>query len=302
MTRIFFILNIFDDKFINRMSQLLLVLILNLFSITNPKDSLTTVSDKSIVYESYYTPNEQLLLENKIADRLLDPIWMQHRLKRKNPLFFEYYRYFDIIRRDEFDNINYLDLDKNKHSLATKFIFEYRIKAEIKIPFVSFYDDNYIYHDRTTCLKRHCFSSRINNYTITPIVNYDYKGKLKKKDFLNKSFLNKLKYPENKQAPWFSSYFILENKENKTIEITNLENLQSYTSSSFFYPYYKELLNIKDSLYINKLFHINSFISQILFGISENGEIYIFDYSSRKKKWSATKLEDYIRDTPQSLN
>lgn len=279
------------------MFQLILMLILNLFSITNPNDSLITVPDKRIVYQSYYTPDEQLLLENKIADRLLDPIWKQHRLERKNPLFIEYYCYFDSIRKDELDKINYFDLDKGKHSLATKFIFEYRIKAQIEIPFVSFYDDDYIYHDRTTCLERHCFSPKINNYTITPIVSYDHKGKLKKQDFLDRSFLNKLEYPKYKMDPWYT-FFILRDRKDNTIKTGSLDYI-SEVNNDIFYNYYQQLLNIKDSLHIVTLFTIDKLSSGTIFGLSNNGEIYVLKYSSKEKKHTVTRIEDYVNENPK---
>lgn len=148
------------------------------------------------------------------------------------------------------------------------------------------------------------YKSSADKMSIAYIFKYDYDGSLQKKDFLDGSFFGKLRRSEQKNLMndkgYIDANFLLEKKDGVIIGSGNA------------YAFYPEPSNHNKSLTINQfildkmkelrishLFMINKLANWPVFGVTDDNQVFVFDYSNGKPKVSS--LNEFIKNRSNSV-
>lgn len=156
----------------------------------------------------------------------------------------------------------------------------------------------------TSLLSKSACISSTDKMSIIYIFKYDYNDSLKKKDFLDNSFFRKLIPSEHKilinAQEYIDANFLLEKKDGSIIGNGNAYGFypersiqgKPRTMNQF-------ILEEMKKLRISHLFMINKLANWPVFGITDNKQVFVFDYSNKKFKTSS--LEEFINNRSNSI-
>lgn len=136
------------------------------------------------------------------------------------------------------------------------------------------------------------------------IFKYDYNGSLQKKDFLDNSFFRRLRPSKQKilinDKDYIDANFLLEKKDGTIIGSGNASDFfpecsnqnKPLTINQF-------ILNEMKKLRISHFFMINKLANWPVFGVTDNHQVFVFDYSNGKPKVSS--LDEFIKNRSNSV-
>ncbi|WP_139262013.1 hypothetical protein [Dysgonomonas macrotermitis] len=147
--------------------------------------------------------------------------------------------------------------------------------------------------------------SSADNMSIVYIFKYDYNDSLKKKDFLDNSFFRKLMPSKHKilvnDKEYIDANFLLEKKDGTIIGSGNAYNFYPERSSikGNRLTMNQFILNEMKKLKISHLFMINKLANWPVFGVTDDNQVFVFDYSNKKPK--AFPLDEFIKNRSNSV-
>lgn len=148
-----------------------------------------------------------------------------------------------------------------------------------------------------------CKCSR-DTISIVYIFQYGYNGSLKKKDFLDHSFFSKLIPLKQKKYMSGENYvdidFLLETKDGSIIGSGNAYEFYPECSNQRKQKSKRQfILDEMKKKRISYLFMINKLSNWPVFGVTDDNQVFVFDYLDRK--FTALSLNEFITKRPNSV-